>query len=248
MQKRGRIAQQSSGRDFRTLGKAVGLWLIACFCADPARAASVCDLAAEHAAGETQVPVSVLRAITRTETGRSRNGRVEPWPWTVNMEGKGYWFDTADAARAFVYKEFRRGARSFDVGCFQINYKWHGTAFRSIDQMFDPVENARYAARFLGDLHAESGDWSVAAGSYHSRTPGYARKYRARFDRIHARLDDGPVLSTKGAYTDPVLHRDVSGANPYPFLHGAGQRGSAGSLVPLAQGARSPLIAMDGSR
>lgn len=248
MQKRGRLARLCPSRDFRAWGKAVGLGLMACLFADLARAASVCDLAAEHAAREMQVPLSVLRAITRTETGRSRNGRVEPWPWTVNMEGKGYWFDTADAARAFVYKEFRRGARSFDVGCFQINYKWHGAAFRSIDQMFDPVENARYAARFLGDLHAESGDWSVAAGSYHSRTPGYARKYRARFDRIHARLDDGPVVSTKGAYTDPVPRRDASGPNPYPFLNGAGPRGSAGSLVPLSQGARSPLIAMDGSR
>ena len=248
MQKRGRLARQCPGREFRALGKAVGLGLIACFSGDPVRAASVCDLAAEYAAREMQVPVSVLRAITRTETGRSRDGRLEPWPWTVNMEGKGYWFDTADAARAFVYKEFRRGACSFDVGCFQINYKWHGTAFRSIDQMFDPVENALYAARFLGGLHAESGDWSVAAGSYHSRTPGYARKYRARFDRIHARLADGPVVSTKGAYTDPAPRRDASGPNPYPFLNGAGPRGSAGSLVPLSEGARSPLIAMDGSR
>jgi len=244
----GHSARSFRDKDHRARGRVVCLALVACLWTEAARAASVCDLAAEHAAQEGKVPVSVMRAITRTETGRSRNGRLEPWPWTVNMEGKGYWFETADAARAFVYKEFRRGARSFDVGCFQINYKWHGAAFRSIDQMFDPVENARYAARFLGKLYEESGDWSVAAGSYHSRTPGYARKYRARFDRIHARLADRPVVSPKGTHTDAASRRTAPGPNLYPFLHGAGPRGSAGSLVPLAADARRPLIAMDETR
>jgi soluble lytic murein transglycosylase-like protein len=64
-----------------------------------------------------------------------------------------------------------RGARSYDVGCFQINYRWHGQHFASLDQMFDPDANAAYAARFLSELYAEFGDWSRAAGAYHSRTP-----------------------------------------------------------------------------
>ena len=44
----------------------------------PARAsvADICDIAAQRAADETGVPVSVLRAITRTETGRKRVGRL----------------------------------------------------------------------------------------------------------------------------------------------------------------------------
>ena len=33
---------------------------------------------------------------------------------------------------------FVDGQPSFDVGCFQLNYKWHGEHFASIDQMFEP--------------------------------------------------------------------------------------------------------------
>lgn len=118
-------------------------------------------------------------------------GRLRPWPWTVNMEGAGFWFDTREEALAFATAHHARGARSFDVGCFQINYRWHGEAFQSIETMFDPKKNAEYAAQFISDLHRESGEWAVAAGHYHSRTPSLSKKYRDRFSRILSAL--GPV-------------------------------------------------------
>ena len=159
--------------------------------ADPG-VARICDEAAAAASQAEGTPVNVLRAITRTETGRSGDGGLQPWPWTVNMEGAGRWFDSPDEALAYATANFQRGARSFDVGCFQINYKWHGHAFSSIEEMFDPLTNARYAARFLRDLYQELGDWSAAAGAFHSRTPKYAKRYTARFDRIFARMEGLP--------------------------------------------------------
>jgi hypothetical protein len=134
---------------------------------DPAAA---CDRAASVIAKESAVPLDILRAITRTETGRGNAAQMQPWPWTVNMEGQGLWFDTEAQAHVYVFRHFREGARSFDVGCFQINYKWHGHAFASIEEMFDPIENARYAAGFLKKLYDEHGDWNKAVGAYHSRT------------------------------------------------------------------------------
>src|SRR5690606_11949553 len=79
--------------------------------AQPASAtvAEICDSAAQRVALESGVPLSVLRAITRVETGRAAGNGVQPWPWTVNMEGKGVWFDTEDEARAYVFREFKRG-------------------------------------------------------------------------------------------------------------------------------------------
>jgi len=170
---------------------------------DPAR---LCEAAARRAADRTGVPLHVLMAIALTETGRKSGGRFRPWPWTVNMEGAGHWFGSPQAALGYVETEFARGARSFDVGCFQINYKWHGDAFPSVAAMFDPEANALYAARFLASLFAETGDWSVAAGAYHSRTPAYAERYRARFDRFARAL--APGADTPGA--------DTSGA-PDPY-------------------------------
>ncbi len=196
---------------------------------DRHRVAAICDSAAQLVARESGVPLDVLLAISLTETGRRKDGAFLPWPWTVNMEGVGKWFDDVRAAQAYVDRHFARGARSFDVGCFQINYRWHGHAFSSIEEMFDPIANARYAASFLTELHQELGDWSKAAGAYHSRTPKYARKYTARFDRIRANLPDAaPITLAVGENPSPR----TGAVNGYPLLRLGTVLGSA-SLVPL---------------
>jgi hypothetical protein len=157
--------------------------------------AAICLAAADRAADRHGVPRAVMRALTRTETGRSRGGALQPWPWTVNMEGAGHWFDDRAEALAYVRREQARGAVSFDVGCFQINFRWHGQHFDSVEQMFDPAANSDYAARFVADLYRETNDWTRAAGYYHSRTPEFYNRYTARFARILERGDDetGPV-------------------------------------------------------
>lgn len=197
----------------------------------------ICDQAAAYAAQETGVPVSVLQAISLTETGRKRSGIMRPWPWTVNMEGKGVWFDNEDDARAYVYKNYKRGARSFDVGCFQINYKWHGQEFASIEEMFDPNPNALYAANFLLRLFREKGDWSGAAGAYHSRTEKYAEKYEKRFNTFRAALLENntastPVISTAATLPRAPTPQEIR-INSYPLLQENNNTRTLGSLVPL---------------
>ena len=192
----------------------------------------LCDRAANIAAQGKGVPLDVLRAISRTETGRSGKSGLQPWPWTVNMEGTGRWFATEDEARAYVFKHFKRGARSFDVGCFQINYKWHGAAFRSIDDMFDPTLNAQYAAAFLNELYQEFGNWSDAAGAFHSRTPEYASSYAARFETIRNRLSPDTGISQLPADTWRSLKKSLL---PKPLLHGGSL--AMGSLVPITRNA-----------
>lgn len=209
----------------------------------------ICDQAAVYAAQETGVPVSVLQAITLTETGRKRNGVIRPWPWTVNMEGEGVWFENEDDARAYVYKNYKRGARSFDVGCFQINYKWHGQEFASIEEMFDPNPNALYAANFLLQLFREKGDWSGAAGAYHSRTQKYAEKYEKRFNAFRAAvLSDNtttpPVNSLATAVPSAQKQQEIR-INNYPLLQENSDPRTLGSLVPLgAQRSMERLISV----
>lgn len=209
--------------------------------------ASICDSAAIVASREVGVPLDVLRAIALTETGRKKGGEFLPWPWTVNMEGAGKWFDNVQAAQAYVASHYDRGARSFDVGCFQINYRWHGQAFSSIEEMFDPISNARYAARFLRDLHGEFGDWSAAAGAYHSRTPKFANKYTERFNRIRANLknaDDVPQVdlalrSVAIPAPEPIAVRTRT--NNFPLLQ-PGTTTNPSSLVPIGNSSSGSLI------
>ncbi len=217
----------------------------------------LCEEAAARASAQSGVPLSVLRAIALTETGRTREGAFRPWPWTVNMEGAGKWFDSFEEARAYVAERHARGARSYDVGCFQINYRWHGQHFASLDQMFDPDANAAYAARFLSELHAEFGDWSRAAGAYHSRTPYFAGKYRTRFDRIRGRLiaasggEEPEVAVAQAAPATPPAPETVAAVeaqeveirdNRFPLLLATGSERGLASLVPLEIAAAGRLI------
>ncbi|MEL6594743.1 MAG: transglycosylase SLT domain-containing protein [Pseudomonadota bacterium] len=209
--------------------------------------ADMCLEAAHIASEEMGVPVSVLWAISLTETGRKKSGSFQPWPWTVNMEGKGLWFDSDEEARAYVFKHYKQGARSFDVGCFQINYKWHGENFTSIEQMFEPIPNALYAAKFLADLYRELGDWSKAAGAYHSRTEKYARKYRKRFDALHASFADQvparpDIPTTPAPVKVAVRTPETTRENRFPFLIESPQRGALGSLVPLNENGAQPFF------
>lgn len=205
----------------------------------------LCDHAADRAAREVGVPPDVLRALTRTETGRTRNGVSEPWPWTVNMEGVGAWFPDADSALAHVFAHVKRGARSFDIGCFQINHRWHGAAFASIEEMFHPEKNARYAAQFLKSLYAEFGDWTVAAGAYHSRTPELAERYVARFQQLRRAMDSAPAREVAQGSARAPQPRGWDMSRRVAPLIGAGATSTRGSLVPLEQAvAGRPVFAL----
>lgn len=204
-------------------------------------ASSICDQAAHIASGETGVPYAVLRAITRTETGRQIAGSLEPWAWAVNVEGAGHWFDSRSAAQSYVDSHLRQGKRSIDIGCFQINIRWHGEAFRSLEEMFDPVMNARYAARFLARLFEETGAWSKAVGAYHSRTAEHAVKYVARYDQVLADLTGTP-------YSIPARRSARSGENLFPLLQKNAGSPAPGSLVPLGNTGRRSLLGQTDGR
>lgn len=146
--------------------------------ADAAATMALCRNAAIVAADRHGIPRAVLTAITLVETRTRRAGQSGPWPWTVNVAGKGDWFDSRAAALLHAQQALERGQTSFDVGCFQLNYRWHGKNFASIDEMFEPGPSGDYAARFLKDLFAETGDWIKASGLYHSRTAKHATRYR----------------------------------------------------------------------
>jgi soluble lytic murein transglycosylase-like protein len=157
--------------------------------ADEEAYSGLCEAAIFAGARRGGVPVEVLHAIALTETGRNANGRMRPWPWAINREGEGFWFKSRDEALAFARNSIAAGRPSFDVGCVQINYRWHGRAFPSIEAMLDPEWTATYAAQFLRTLYQERGSWSEAAGAYHSLTPELAGRYRERFDRLLASLE-----------------------------------------------------------
>lgn len=128
------------------------------------------------------LPPGLLGAIALVESGRRdpATGRIAPWPFAWNAEGRSGYPPSRAAAVAEVAALQAGGVRSIDVGCMQVNLMHHPRAFASLDQAFDPEANVRYARRFLLDLHARTGDWAQAVASYHSGDAGRGLAYHRR--------------------------------------------------------------------
>lgn len=129
---------------------------------------------------EHGLPAGLLGAIAVVESGRATaDGSRQPWPWTLNVDGRGGYFASREEAALALEEHVRRGA-SVDVGCMQVNLAHHPKAFAAPHQALDPRDNVAYAARFLRALYRETGSWSDAAAYYHSRTPALAEAYARR--------------------------------------------------------------------
>ena len=156
---------------------------------------SPCLAAAAQAEAEAGVPPGLLAAIGRVESGRwnPASRRVEAWPWTVNAAGAGRYHPSPADAIADVQREQGAGTRSVDVGCFQVSLLHHPDAFATLDEAFDPLVNARYAARFLQTLWLSAGSWDAAVAHYHSATPGLGEPYRQQVMASWSNGGQGPA-------------------------------------------------------
>ncbi len=139
---------------------------------------------------KNSIPTHLLAAIATTESGRFHKGlgMSVPWPWTINVEGKGYYFNSKAEAIAQTQSLLAKGVQSIDVGCMQVNLKHHPKAFANLNQAFDPSTNVAYAAKFLHDNYATLGDWIKATAAYHSRTPVYGQQYLVDIERSWNRI------------------------------------------------------------
>jgi Transglycosylase SLT domain len=169
---------------------------------------------AEHAYG---VPNGLLTAIGLAESGLldPRNGFRRPWPWTIDVDGKGRFFASKEDALNAVTTIERSGAHSVDIGCMQINLGQHPGAFQSLAEAFDPLLNADYAARYLLQLHRDGLDWLQAAGSYHSYTPGVQAPYLRLVEQFYAGLRSLPGSVPNSALVLPEAV-SVSGIGSAP--------------------------------
>jgi hypothetical protein len=158
------------------------------------RQSALCTDAVLAAERKYALPPGLLGTIARVESGRpiATMANIRAWPWTINADGAGLFFESRAAAVTWATEGVGRGVRLMDVGCLQVNLQAHPGAFRSVDEAFDPAANADYAARFLRDLATEAnGDWNVATGMYHSRTPDLAADYRNRVAAMGAGIISG---------------------------------------------------------
>ena len=164
------------------------------------------------------IPGNLLLAIGLQEAGMRRQGRVTVWPWSVNAAGDGRMFATEAEALAWVRRQQAAGVASIDVGCMQVNLRWHPDAFASLEAAFDPGLNVDYAARFLLDLYRRTGDWTLAAGSYHSQNDTERQTYLAAL-RTNLAVADSLAAGAPPLAASPLAGPPLPGpAQPAPKL------------------------------
>ena len=115
----------------------------------------------------------VLASIAMAESGR--NGR--PWPWTINFQGKSYYYPTKDQAVTAAQQIIDQGYTSFDIGLMQVNWRFHADKLNSLEQGFDPFHNVRVADAIVQAHLKETGSLMEAVGRYHSKTPSLKSTY-----------------------------------------------------------------------
>ncbi len=130
---------------------------------------NVCETVAVEAENAFNLPSGILTSIARVESGRKTDtGVYRAWPWTINDNGKGLFFDTRKSAVDYIIEQKEFDNTHIDIGCMQISVKWHSHAFSSPESMLDPYTNIAYAAVFLEELYQTHGDWELAIKYYHS--------------------------------------------------------------------------------
>lgn len=204
--------------------------------ADPAPAAPDCEALAERAGLAEGIPRGLMAAVARVESGHAAGGgALRAWPWTLNAGGEASFHATAEAALHRFAALRAAGRDNIDLGCMQLNWRWHGAAFPDAAAMLDPAANTRYAARFLRQLHGEAGSWTAAVALYHSRDPARGEAYAARVAAVLGAGMPGPGIPP--ARTEPQL-RGILVVAQAPLLLRAGgdlrSRRGAGLLGPRA--------------
>jgi hypothetical protein len=141
--------------------------------------------AIKQAANRHRVPVEVMYSVLLLESGMRKNGAIQPWPWTLNVNHKPYRYESFDEAKAALEQFMRNPKNTIAVGASQIYLPAHGKLFADKTDLLKPDVNLDYAAKLLASEYRETAkrgapNWWLAAGRYHAPNNKYhSRLYRS---------------------------------------------------------------------
>ena len=170
-----------------------------------------CEKIANRIESETNLPIHLLSSISRVEAGRKlSSGEVKGWPWSINHAGKGLYFETKKGALKYLKNAVSNGSKNIDVGCMQLNYRWHKGAFSSLDDMFDPKKNIQYAAKFVKELYGRHQNWEDVIKHYHSNKKKFNVPYYQKVSKVwnkqkENKLDNNPLGFTAAENILPAV-------------------------------------------
>jgi len=147
------------------------------------------------AARRAGIPSTVLYAVALQESGTRFNGRLVPWPWTLNVAGAPRRFATRAEACTGLHQALRKVPPTrIDAGLGQINLGYQRHRYEQPCELLDPYRNLELAAEILREQHAPNQDWLVTIGRYHRPAGGApAARYRHSVGQHLARVLGEPA-------------------------------------------------------
>jgi hypothetical protein len=145
---------------------------------------------------KNSVPAWFLYGIAMQESNMLFGRRALPYPWTLNVKGQGKRYKSYDEALSALRGYVSSGLKSVDIGCMQVNWRWHGDRLQTLERALDPYSNIDAGAQILRVEFVATGDWFKAAMRYHAgaitpdnhqRATRYATDVFKRLDRMGIR-------------------------------------------------------------
>ena len=172
--------------------------------ADDIKKLNLCEKIIKNIELQTDIPKGLLLGIGKAEAIRKLNNKYIIWPWTINHAGKSLFFDTKKQMTNYVFKNLKKNDLNIDVGCMQINIKWHKNNFKKIADMFEVSPNISYAASFLLQLKNKHGSWDKAIKYYHSSDPKKNIPYLIKVKSFWKRLEGEKIIKAKNIKYESV--------------------------------------------
>ena len=133
------------------------------------------------------VDPKVLAGIAMNES----NYAGRPWPWTLNVAGRGYFFKSREGAYRAITYLLSQDRCDFDVGIMQVNWCYHHQRFASPWDALKPSTNIKAAESILNENYSKTHSVAQAVAYYHSANPEPGREYLARFVQHLDQLEAG---------------------------------------------------------
>ena len=127
------------------------------------------------------VPAWVVKKTVTHESKSFYQAEVQPWPWTLNINGVGYYYLTMTDALIAAVKAHEEGARRLGVGFGQVEWSYHSDRFGgSFANALNPKQNIKVVCEILQDAwrSPKVKSWQDAIAYYHRPVmDGKARSY-----------------------------------------------------------------------
>lgn len=95
----------------------------------------------QKACNTNDLDTSLIIKIITHESKSYFKSKAQPWPWTLNINGRGYYFNSYAEALTYAKEALKKKPRRFGVGLGQIEWSYHKGRFKDLSEALDPYKN-----------------------------------------------------------------------------------------------------------